>query len=125
MSYERDQGRFDPEDGDIVSILGSFNDWEPGVDQLQDPEGDWIFEIELKEIPDTLEFKFAMTSEVNLDLPNAGLEIIPNRRLARTVIENDTPVLTSRFKFEVQQLLNFFIAFFRGFIVQSFSWSVV
>ncbi|MCG8372625.1 MAG: hypothetical protein MI700_03790 [Balneolales bacterium] len=93
MSHERDQGRFNPEDGDIVSMLSSVNDWEPGVDQLEDPEGDWIFEIDLDQVSDTLEFKFAISSEVNLDLPNAGLEIIPNRRLPGEVLKNDPPVL--------------------------------
>ena len=92
MSHERDQGRFNPDEGDIVSILGSFNDWEPGANLLKDPEEDWIFEIELKEVSDTLEFKFAITSEVNLDLPNGGLEIIPNRRVAKTIIQNEGPV---------------------------------
>jgi hypothetical protein len=92
MSYERDQGRFNPEDGDLISIMGSFNDWEPGVSQLKDPDGDWIFEVELQNVPDTLDFKFAMTSEVNLDLPNGGLEIIPNRRVAKTIIDNEEPV---------------------------------
>lgn len=93
MSYERDQGRFSPEEGDIVSILSSFNDWEAGIDLLLDPEGDWIYEIQLEQVPDTLEFKFAMSSNVNFDLPNSGLEIIPNRRLPKAVLKNNSPIL--------------------------------
>jgi len=28
MSYERDQGRFDPEEGDILSMVSTTNEWE-------------------------------------------------------------------------------------------------
>jgi len=93
MSYERDEGRFNPEHGDVLSIAGSFNEWEQQKNILEDPEGDWIYAITVKEIPDTVEFKFVVSSTSNLDLPNSGWEMIPNRKLTKTVLQKDTPIL--------------------------------
>jgi hypothetical protein len=92
MSKERDQGRFNPEQGDILSIAGSFNEWELQKNILEDPEGDWNYSISITEIPDTLEFKFVVSSSSNLDLPNSGWEIIPNRILAKEILETVRPI---------------------------------
>lgn len=69
-----DRGIFNPERGDVVAIAGSFNDWEPTQDILQDDDGDWIFELILNEdrVNEHLEFKFVLISKQQLDIPNGG-----------------------------------------------------
>ena len=93
LSYERDEGRFNPELGDVISITGSFNDWEPNQDILVDEEGDWIYTIYLYNLPDTVEFKFVISSSSNLDLPNRGWELIENRKMNISTLKKDTPIL--------------------------------
>lgn len=92
MSYEHDEGRFNPAEGDVVSIAGNFNDWEPGVDQMTDSDGDWIYEINVSEIQDSIDFKFVVSSSANLDLPNSGWELIPNRSIPKSKLEEFKPV---------------------------------
>lgn len=96
LSSERDEGRLTPESGDKVYIVGNFNDWEPGVTILEDPDWDWVFEtaLDLKDVgnPDTLVFKFVVVSEQNRDLPNSGWEIIPNRVVPIEAILQEEPM---------------------------------
>lgn len=92
MSSQHDEGYFNPENGDKVAITGFFNDWNPNSDYLQDRDGDWIYEFELKEPADTLEFKFVIRSETNMDLPNSGWELIPNRVINTSILTEQKPV---------------------------------
>ncbi|MEQ9308000.1 MAG: hypothetical protein RLN90_00995 [Balneolaceae bacterium] len=92
MSSQHDEGYFNPENGDKVAIAGFFNDWSPNSGFLQDIDGDWIYEYEVKESTDTLEFKFIITSETNLDLPNSGWELISNRIISSSVVQEQQPV---------------------------------
>ena len=126
LSNEHDAGRFVPEDGDRLMVVGAFNDWEPGVHELTDPEADWRYEIKLgRDVvneADTLSFKFVIVSEQNRDLPNSGWEIIPNRSVATEQLEKEPPVfvfneswspmvtkeLTFRVNMSNQQVLGFF-----------------
>lgn len=93
MSNERDDGRFNPDLGDVISIAGTFNNWEPNKNILIDPDGDWNYSITLTNVPETGEFKFVISSKSNLDLPNSGWEIIPNRKISKIVVENESPIL--------------------------------
>jgi hypothetical protein len=92
MSSQHDEGYFNPENGDEVALAGFFNDWNPNTDFLEDTDGDWIYEFELKEPADTLEFKFVIRSETNMDLPNSGWELIPNRMINTSVLTEQNPV---------------------------------
>ncbi len=92
MSSQHDEGYFNPENGDKIAIAGFFNDWNPNTDFLKDSDGDWIYEFELKEPADTLEFKFVIRSETNMDLPNSGWELIPNRIIKSSVLTEQNPV---------------------------------
>lgn len=102
MSAEHDAGRFQPENGDHISIAGNFNEWnaDPGSLDLQDPEGDWVYTIPLSKIrasepdstpPDTLEFKFVIRTANNRYVPNNGWETLPNRKIALSDLEVKTP----------------------------------
>ncbi len=92
MSSQHDEGYFNPENGDKVAIAGFFNDWNPSSDVLKDIDGDWIYEFQVEEPADTLEFKFIISSETNKDLPNSGWELIPNRMVSRSVLLEQQPV---------------------------------
>ena len=82
MAAMHDRGIFNPDKGDVVAIAGSFNDWEPTQDILTDKDGDWIFELTLNKdrVNEHLEFKFVSEQEINV--PNGGWEIIPNRKIS-------------------------------------------
>lgn len=92
MSSQHDEGYFNPENGDKVAIAGFLNDWNPNKDFLKDTDGDWVYEFEIKEPTDTLEFKFIISSETNKDLPNSGWELIPNRIISSPALLEQQPV---------------------------------
>tara|TARA_R110002096_G_scaffold278212_2_gene472216 strand:+ start:2102 stop:3097 length:996 start_codon:yes stop_codon:yes gene_type:complete len=96
MSAMHDQGLFKPEQGDKLSIAGSFNDWEPDAQNLMDEDGDWIFETSLSDtdFKETTEFKFVIVSDNQMDLPNSGWEVIPNRQINVETLRNESPILT-------------------------------
>lgn len=100
MSAMHDQGLFKPEQGDRLSVAGNFNDWEPGQLELTDTEQDWVFEISVSDVnkkvnsEQEMEFKFVIVSDNQMDLPNNGWEIIPNRQISSSTLAQENPVLT-------------------------------
>lgn len=97
LSKEHDQGRFNPDNGDWLSIAGPFNEWEPGSIRFTDPDGDWIYEAVLQQqqlISDTLVYKFILMSNQHRDLPNSGWEVIPNRQIAVSLLQLEQPTFT-------------------------------
>jgi len=84
MSFEHDNGYFKPEDGDKISIAGNFNNWKADSLFLSDENQDYIFEINLQNLPDTLEFKIKQQSGDGRPLANSGWEGIANRKIAKS-----------------------------------------
>jgi len=102
MSAEHDAGRFQPENGDHVSIAGNFNEWNIDSESLDlhDPEGDWVYTIPLSKKRasepdsihlDTLEFKFVIRTANNRYIPNNGWETLPNRKMTLSDLEVKSP----------------------------------
>ncbi len=93
LAQEHDEGRFNPEAGDQVFIAGNFNEWQNNLHYLSDNNSDWVYEIKLTNVPDTLSFKFGIQSSINKDLANRGWEVVPNRTITKEVLLTDAPVL--------------------------------
>lgn len=93
LAQEHDEGRFNPEAGDQVFIAGNFNEWQNNLHYLSDNNSDWVYEIKLANVPDTLSFKFGIQSSINKDLANRGWEVVPNRTITKEVLLADSPVL--------------------------------
>ncbi|MEX0610258.1 MAG: hypothetical protein WD016_08800 [Balneolaceae bacterium] len=97
MASLHDEGLFKPDEGDKISLAGSFNDWEAGEYYLQDIEDNWVYSYNLNELiteeTGELEFKFVITSAKNRELVNGGWERIPNRSITPEDIRREQPVL--------------------------------
>ena len=114
MAAEHDAGRFNPELGDRLAIAGSFNNWSSNETFLEDPDGDWIYEIALADLGnirqgrsrlrpqsniaeisnDTLSFKFIIQTPEGRTAPNRGWETLGNRNLTPGMIAEHEPVMT-------------------------------
>jgi len=97
MSGQHDSGRFLPGEGDRLAIAGPFNDWTPGQHLLEDPDGDWVYEIPLSKLQsstDSLRFKLVIMPGGQRSAPNGGWETLPNRTIARADLVQRRPVLT-------------------------------
>ncbi|MBN2423858.1 MAG: VCBS repeat-containing protein [Calditrichaceae bacterium] len=63
MNYAKEQGLFDPENGDRVAVRGPFNDWGGTGQLMQDPDTDGIYTITLElsyEAGTVVEYKYAI-----------------------------------------------------------------
>ena len=58
--------------GKIVSVAGSFNEWDPAVKYLQDKDGDGVYVGYLMLAPGIYEYKFIIDGEWHLDDKNAN-----------------------------------------------------
>jgi hypothetical protein len=97
MSKEHDSRRFLPELGDRLSIAGSFNDWKTDSLFLEDDEEDWIFSIQIPAsdiAPDTIQFKFKLTTAKNRPVSNFGWESINNRIVDVSLLEENMRIYT-------------------------------
>ena len=96
MASLHDEGMFKPENGDKLSIVGDFNNWEVNKHLLADDEGDWIYTININELPidldEELSFKFVVSSEKENKLTNMGWERITNRSITADEIKKEQPV---------------------------------
>lgn len=74
MASLHDEGLFKPEEGDKLSIAGNFNNWQANEYMLSDNKGDWIFSLNMNELPvnEELNFKFVISSDKKRDIANGG-----------------------------------------------------
>ncbi|MDD3154954.1 MAG: glycogen-binding domain-containing protein [Victivallaceae bacterium] len=62
--------------GQVVSLAGSFNDWDPKAKCLSDKKGDGVFTCTVMLEPGTYEYKFVVDGKWQLDDRNP--EFAPN-----------------------------------------------
>jgi hypothetical protein len=75
-------GHFNPGNGDIVDVAGSFNNWT-GSGPMDDTDGDGIYSLTIPELPvfQKIEYKYRINSEWNTsEFPDGG----PNRTYRTT-----------------------------------------
>ena len=59
-----------------VCVVGDWNDWEPDVNRLRDPDGDGIWEIELKlEEGGDYRYQFLVNKELWIPDPKSDLQL--------------------------------------------------
>ena len=100
LSKEHDTGRFLPEKGDRVFLNIDFPSGEKSVLNLEDTDGDWIYQVLLNDIfkqsnepVDTLKFVFFIETGDHRYIPNGGEEKIPSRVMLLNDIYDKKPVL--------------------------------
>ncbi len=96
MASVHDEGLFRPENGDRLSMVGNFNNWQSGKHVLTDEDGDWIYTIDGSRLPfitdEELSFKFVITPAGEDRTISEQWEYIANRSITKAELERERPV---------------------------------
>jgi len=108
MSTEQKEGRFQPENGDYITLAGNFNDWNRNKLILKNDDNNLIYSTAIDRLlltddfnSDTLQFKFIHHSGDGREVANQGWEVIKHiyessLELPLTINEIDYDVMINR-----------------------------